>query len=102
MLIIDPAPPNSAVNSFSLTGQNFTAGKRFSILLDADGREIGRGTVDSGGGFQLTVKIPVDVAPGPHIIQVCADCRVGGINQAQYASVIVADPDVTPSPTPKP
>lgn len=101
-LIIDPAPPDTALNSFSLTGQNFSAGKRFVILLDADGREIGRGTVSSGGEFQLTVKVPADVAPGPHIIQVCADCRAGGINQAQYASVVIADPDVTPSPTPKP
>jgi hypothetical protein len=102
MLIIDPAPPNTAVNNFSLTGQNFAAGKRFAVLLDADGREIGRGTVSSGGNFQLTIRIPVDVSPGPHIIQVCVDCRAGGIQQAQYASLLVADPDVTPSPTPRP
>jgi hypothetical protein len=101
-LIIDPAPPNTAVNSFKLTGQNFAPGKRFVVFLDGDGRELVRGTLSSSGDFQMTVKIPVDVSPGPHIIQVCVDCRAGGIKQAQYTSLLVADPDVTPSPTPKP
>jgi hypothetical protein len=101
-LVIDPAPPNTATNNFSLIGQNFAPGKRFAILLDADGRELARGTINNSGTFQMTIKIPVDVAPGPHIIQVCVDCRAGGIQQAQYTSLLVADPNVTPSPTPKP
>ncbi|MBZ0286016.1 MAG: hypothetical protein K8I30_00270, partial [Anaerolineae bacterium] len=102
VLIVDPAPPNAALNSFTLTGQRFSEGKRFEVLLDADLQEIGRGTTSSSGDFQLTVRLPVDIEPGPHIIQVCVDCRAGGVQQAQYASVVVADPDVTPSPTPRP
>ncbi|MEO8607718.1 MAG: DUF4397 domain-containing protein [Chloroflexota bacterium] len=101
-LIIDPAPPDTAVNNFSLIGQNFSVGKRFVIFLDADGRELARGTVNNNGSFQMTIKIPVDVTPGPHIIQVCVDCRAGGIQQAQYTSLLVAGPNATPSPTPKP
>jgi hypothetical protein len=108
VLIVDPGPPNAITTdangnySFSLSGQRFSPGKRFEVLLDTDLQEIGRGTTSSSGDFQLTVRLPVDIVPGPHIIQVCVDCRAGGVQQAQYASVVVADPDVTPSPTPRP
>jgi len=102
MFTIDPAPPNAASDRFTLVGQHFSPGNRFTVRLDAEARDLARGTVEDDGTLVVTVRLPADVLPGPHTIQVCADCRAGGINQAQYAPLVVADPDVTPTATPSP
>jgi hypothetical protein len=102
MVLVDPAPPDTAIGSFTIVGQYFAPGKRFGVELDNDGREIGRGFVSSDGTLVATVKIPVDTSPGPHTIQVCVDCRSGGVQQAAYAPLLVANPQTTPSATPKP
>ena len=102
IVIINPPAPNVAAGNFTVVGQNFSPGKRFTIRLDAETRDLGRGTVADDGTLVVTVRIPTDALSGPHTVQVCADCRAGGINQAQYAPLVVADPEVTLSPTPKP
>jgi hypothetical protein len=102
LILVDPAAPNAASGNFTLVGQNFTPGRRYSVRLDVETRDLARGTVADDGTLVISVRIPADVTPGPHTIQVCVDCRAGGINQAQYAPLVVANPSVTPTATPRP
>jgi len=102
VLLLDPAPPDAASGNFTLVGQYFSPGRRFTVRLDAETRDLARGSVEEDGTLALTVRIPIDVTPGPHTIQVCVDCRAGGVNQAQYVPLIVADPEITATATPRP
>jgi hypothetical protein len=98
-LLVDPVPPNAASGSFTVLGVNFAAGERYSISLDG-GRELQTGRVGEDGSVLTVVALPADITPGPHIVQICVDCTNGGLQQSDFAIVVVADPSATPSPTP--
>jgi hypothetical protein len=97
-LIIDPAPPNTAVGTFTVLGINFVPEARYTVNLDG-GPIIRNGTVNPDGTLLVAIPLPANISPGPHIVGICVDCRVGGTPQAVYGVVIVAGPNITPSPT---
>ncbi len=98
-LFIDPLPPNAASRTFTLVGVNFAAGKRYSIRLD-NSPELQSGRVGQDGSLLVVVNLPINITPGPHIVQLCVDCGPGGLQQAEFAIVVVADPNATATPTP--
>jgi hypothetical protein len=102
IVIIDPAPPDTVVGTFLLQGFNFVPGERFVIKIDDDPTEIMRGRVDEDGRIEVEVRVPAAADPGTHTIRVCVDCVPNGAQQAAFAPILVADPLMTPSPTPVP
>ena len=97
---VNPEPPNAASGSFILIGQNFKANARYSVNLDDSGT-LFEGLVSAEGEVALTVNLPPGIAPGPHVVRVCADCREGGAQQETLAAFLVADPRTTPTQTPQ-
>jgi hypothetical protein len=79
-------------------GVNFAAGERYSLRLD-DGPELQSGRVGEDGSLLIVVNLPRNTDPGPHIVQLCVDCRPDGLQQAEFAIVVVADPNATQTPT---
>jgi hypothetical protein len=102
IIIIDPAPPNTAAGTFVLQGFNFAPGERYIVQIDDDPTEIMRGRVDDDGRIEVELRIPAAADPGAHTIRVCVDCVPNGLQQAAFAPILVADPLMTPSPTPEP
>lgn len=100
-LLVDPAPPNAAVDSFVLTGQNLRPDSRYTISL-AGGPEELSGSTDPTGSFSRIVSIPLGLRPGAYTVRVCVDCRAGGANQEVFAVFVVADRARTPTATPLP
>jgi hypothetical protein len=100
-LLVDPAPPNANNGTFTLIGVNFASGERYAVRLDG-GPELQSGRVAQDGSLITVVTLPTNTAPGPHIVQVCVDCERGGLQQAEYIVVVVADPNLTATPTPVP
>jgi hypothetical protein len=97
-LLLDPVPPRTASETFTLVGVGFAANQRFSISLDG-GPELQAGRTDEGGNLFAVVNLPVNIVPGPHIVQLCVNCEPDGLQQAMFAIVVVADPNTTPTPT---
>jgi hypothetical protein len=97
-LLIDPIPPRAASGTFTLVGVSFAARARYSIHLD-NGPELQSGRTDEDGNLFAVVNLPVNISPGPHIVQLCVDCEPDGLQQAEFAIVVVADPNTTPTPT---
>ena len=100
-LLVDPVPPNAAVDSFMLTGLNLRPDSRYTISL-AGGPEDLSGSTDANGSFTRTVAIPAGLRPGAYTVRVCVDCRAGGANQEVFAVFVVADRARTPTATPVP
>ena len=100
-LLVDPAPPNAAVDSFVLTGLNLRPDSRYTISL-AGGPEDLSGSTDANGSFARTVAIPAGLRPGAYTVRVCVDCRAGGANQEVFAVFVAADRARTPTATPVP
>ncbi|MCX9079588.1 MAG: hypothetical protein OIN84_16610, partial [Candidatus Methanoperedens sp.] len=100
-LLVNPAPPNAIVESFVLVGADFASNRRYSINIDG-GAEVQSGNTDDQGGFQTTIRLPANIAPGLHVVRVCVDCRISGNQQEQLIAIKVADPDITPTATPQP
>jgi len=100
-LLVNPAPPNSIVDTFVLVGANFAVDRRYSINIDG-GAEVQAGNTDEQGGFQTTITLPGNIDPGLHVVRVCVDCRISGAQQEQLIAIKVADVDVTPTATPRP
>ncbi len=97
---VDPAPPNTAVGSFILQGQNFTPGLRYVITLDNETGPIQGGTVNDDGSVGAIITLSDKLAPGLHIVRVCADCRPRGAQQEALAVLNVAPANLTPTATP--
>lgn len=100
-IAINPAPPNAAAGSFVLMGANFRPNSRYTVSFDGGPENISGGTGEDGG-FEQNITVPVNLGPGPHIVRVCVDCRIGGAQQEVLAVFVVADPARTPTPTPLP
>jgi Domain of unknown function (DUF4397) len=100
-LLVNPAPPNAIIDTFVLVGEDFAVDRRYTINIDG-GAEVQSGNTDEQGGFQTTITLPNNIAPGLHVVRVCVDCRVSGAQQEQLIAIKVADPDVTPTATPQP
>jgi hypothetical protein len=98
-LLIDPAPPNAASGAFTVVAVNFAPGERYSIRLDNE-RELQTGRTDEEGNLVGVVNLPANTTPGPHIVQLCVDCGLDGLQQVEFAVIIVADPNATATPTP--
>ncbi|MBL8153061.1 MAG: DUF4397 domain-containing protein [Anaerolineae bacterium] len=102
ILLVNPAPPNTALGSVNLTGQNFQPGQAYVVTLDNDTRVISSGTVNEDGTILVTVQLPENLAPGSHIIQVCVDCRPRGAQQLALAVFLARDARITPTATAQP
>lgn len=102
LLLVNPAPPNTALGSVNLTGQNFQPGQAYVVTLDNDTRVISSGTVNEDGTILVTVQLPENLAPGSHIIQVCVDCRPRGAQQLALAVFLARDARITPTATAQP
>lgn len=100
-LVVDPAPPDGAVDSFMLTALNFKPDSRYTISL-AGGPEDLSGSTGADGSFVRIVAIPAGLRPGAYTVRVCVDCRAGGAQQEEFAVFVVADPARTPTATPLP
>lgn len=101
ILLVNPAPPETAVDNINLRGENFQPGQPYVITLDDRVAVIISGRINDDGTLLAT--IPLDnLSPGLHSLRVCVDCRVRGAQQAQYALFIVADPSVTATATAQP
>jgi hypothetical protein len=102
-LIIDPVPPNATGGVVTVIGQNFTPGRPYSIRIDTNPTDLANGVVNSDGTLGQVVTLPFNIAPGPHTIRVCVDCLSGGnARQEQFAVVIVAEANTTPTVTAQP
>jgi hypothetical protein len=102
-LIIDPVPPNATTGVVTVIGQNFTPGRPYSIRIDNNPTDLANGVVNSDGTLGQVVTLPFNISPGPHTIRICVDCLSGGnARQEQFAVVIVADVNVTPTVTAQP
>ena len=99
---VRPAPPD-AVYDFNLVvrGEGFVADERYTIQIDG-GPDIQSGRINPDGTMATNISLPVDIAPGPHVVSVCVDCRTGGINQQAFATFVVAESQTTPTVTPQP
>jgi hypothetical protein len=98
-IAVDPAPPNTASGDVTVSGAYFSPGLSYRISLDNN--PVGsQGKTDDSGGMSATITLPPNTDPGPHIVSVCADCRPGGANQVAYTTLLVAPPNLTPSPSP--
>lgn len=98
-LLVDPAPPDTVVDSFILTGEGFTPRVRYTVSLDND-PELLSGRVGADGTISITVQVTPGLAAGAHVVHVCADCRAGGAQQAVFAVFLVPDPNITSTATP--
>jgi hypothetical protein len=98
-ITVNPAPPNAVQGSFVLTAHDFAPGRRYTIRLDMEPENIS-GSIGDDGSLVLTVNVPANLAPGPHTVRICVDCRPGGAQQAAYAVFLVADRARTATPTP--
>jgi hypothetical protein len=96
---VNPAPPNTAWSDVKLTGLYFSPGLNYRVSLD-NNPNVATGRTDASGALTATITLSPDIPPGPHVITVCADCRPGGANQAAYTTLLVAAPNLTPSPSP--
>ena len=96
---VNPAPPNTVVNSFIVSGEGFTPRVRYTVSLD-NGPDLVSGRVNNDGTLSSTVAVPRSLAPGAHSVRVCADCRVGGVQEAVFAVILAPDPNSTPTDTP--
>jgi hypothetical protein len=100
---LQPAPPNTTTGSLILSGQNFAPGKAFRVTVDNDSNPLLSGSVGSDGSLaEVTIALPTAVAPGTHTLKICVDCSSRGFNQVEYAVFIVADPNMTATPTATP
>jgi hypothetical protein len=98
-IAVDPAPPDTASGDVTVSGAYFSPGLSYRITLD--NTPVGsQGRIDDSGGLNAAITLPPNTAPGPHIVSVCADCRPGGANQVAYTTLLVAPPNLTPSPSP--
>lgn len=104
LLGIIPAPPNTTASLVTLDGLNFSPNQPYQVTLDESTTPIFDSTTNSNGSITDSLQLPTDTLPGPHILRVCVDCQRGprGANQIAYAVVLVASPELTPSPTPQP
>lgn len=100
-LVVNPAPPNTVSGALIVFGQNFAPNTRYTVNLDREPVLLS-GLVDPNGEIALTVDLPPGTAPGPHVVRVCGDCRPNGAQQEALAAFIVADPNVTLTPTAQP
>jgi hypothetical protein len=85
----------------ALAGHHYAVGLAYTVNID-NGEIVASGQVDEQGEIFVTMALPPDLQPGPHVLRVCVDCRVGGIQQETFIAFLVADPVSTPSPTPAP
>ena len=102
ILLVNPAPPETARGSINLRGENFQPGQPYVITLDNGTVAIISGRTNDDGSLLATIPLPENLAPGLHSLRVCVDCRTRGALQAQYAQFIVADPRVTATATAQP
>jgi hypothetical protein len=98
-IAVDPAPPDTASGDVTVSGLYFSPNQSYTVSLDND-RVSGTGKTDENGALNTTITLPQNAAPGPHILSVCVDCRPGGANQVAYTPLLVAPPNLTPSPSP--
>lgn len=99
-----PMPPNTTFGVVTLDGMNFSPGQPYQVTMDDSATPIFDSTTNGNGSITDSLQLPIDTLPGPHILRVCVDCQRGprGANQTAYVVVVVASPDLTPSPTPLP
>lgn len=102
LLIINPAPPNAVSGTINLFGQNFSPEQQYFVYLDEPNAEINSGRVNDDGTILASIQLPENLRPGPHYIRVCVDCRPRGALQERWELFLVADPRITPTPTPAP
>jgi hypothetical protein len=102
VLRVEPAPPNATPRTVLLLGEHFAPGAAFSVNLVGDQTVIFQGEVGGDGTIRTSFDLPEGLAPGVAVLRLCADCTPRGANQEQFAVVLVADPNVTPTVTPAP
>lgn len=102
LLVVNPAPPDTAVDTINLVGENFQPKLQFVITLDSGNTPILTGQVNDDGTLLATITLPENLAIGIHNLRVCVDCRPRGLQQAAYAQFIKADPRITPTATAQP
>ncbi len=100
---VKPEPPLTALDTITVTGQNFVPGKLYAITIDNKADIIANGTINADGSLsEVTIPLKSDLAPGSHTLKLCVDCVLRGSPLVQYAVFVVADPNVTATPTPIP
>ena len=97
---VNPAPPNTVTTSFAVHGESFSPNTRYVVSLD-NGPSLLSGRVADDGTIAVTVQVPANMSAGPHVVRVCVDCRTNGAQEEAVAVFIVADPNVSPTPTPE-
>jgi hypothetical protein len=99
---VDPAPPNTVSSTLDIFGQHFAAKTTYTISLDNDGQAILTGSVQDDGSISETLELPPGLSAGPHVVRVCADCRLRGAQQETFAVFLVAPANLTATPTVRP
>ncbi|MBL8165758.1 MAG: DUF4397 domain-containing protein [Anaerolineae bacterium] len=102
VLRVEPAPPNTTPRTVLLLGDHFAPGAVFTVNLVGDQAVIFQGEVSGDGTINTSFDLPEGLPPGAIVLRLCADCTPRGVNQEQFAIVLVADPNVTPTVTPAP
>ncbi len=102
LLFVNPSPPDTAIDTINLVGENFQPKLQFVITLDSGNTPILTGQVNDDGTLLATITMPENLAIGIHNLRVCVDCRPRGLQQAAYAQFIKADPRITPTATAQP
>jgi len=102
LLFVNPAPPDTTIDTINLVGENFQPKLQFVITLDSGNTPILTGQVNDDGTLLATITLPENLAIGIHNLRVCVDCRPRGLQQAAYAQFIKADPRITPTATAQP
>jgi hypothetical protein len=98
---VNPAPPNTVRTSFIVTGEGLDSGSRYTVNID-ESPDLSSGQVSQDGTIAVAVDVPPGLQPGPHTVRVCVDCRSNGAQQEAFAVFVVANPNVSPTPTPEP
>ncbi len=102
LLLVNPAPPQTTLNTINLVGENFQPKLQYAITLDSSNAPILIGQINDDGTLLASISLPENLSIGIHSLRVCVDCRARGLQQAAYAQFIIADPRVTPTATAQP
>jgi hypothetical protein len=96
-----PAPPDTALATINLSGQNFAPGGYYEVRVNDNATLLAAGTVANDGSIFTEVRLLDGLPSGAHTLQVCVNCQTR-LPQAAYAVFLVANPNITPTATAQP
>jgi serine/threonine protein kinase len=93
--------------SLTVSGSHLPASQVGTVEMQSASRQIGAFQADANGNVNTQVTIPVDTAPGDHVVSLCwaASCHASArlaVVQAPPSPTPPPPPTAAPTPTPQP